>query len=67
VVRTQLKNVRESLLHFAYEVLRADDGTLLAEGETTHIVVNSKFERASLPEKYRRRLGVNAAEMQAKS
>lgn len=52
VVRTQLKNVRESLLHFGYEVLRADDSSLLAEGETTHIVVNSKFEKTVLPEKY---------------
>jgi acyl-CoA thioester hydrolase len=54
VVRTQLKNVRESLLHFGYEVLRADDGSLLAEGETTHIVVNSKFEKTVLPQKYAR-------------
>lgn len=67
VVRTQLKNVRESLLHFGYEVVRADDGTLLAEGETTHIVVNSKFEKTVLPEKYRQRLEVSAAEVQAKS
>ena len=52
VVRTQLKNVRESLLHFGYEVLRDGDGTLLAEGETTHIVVNSKFEKTVLPAKY---------------
>jgi acyl-CoA thioester hydrolase len=49
-----LKNVRESLLHFGYEVLRADDSTLLAEGETTHIVVNSKFEKTVLPQKYAR-------------
>jgi len=54
VVRTQLKNVRESLLHFGYEVSRSDDGTLLAEGETTHIVVNSKFEKTVLPQKYAR-------------
>ena len=57
VVRTELKNVRESLLHFGYEVVRAGDGTLLAEGETTHIVVNSKFEKTVLPEKYQAALG----------
>src|SRR5438094_8908590 len=39
IVHTHLKNVRESLLHFGYEVLRASDGVLLAEGETTHVVV----------------------------
>jgi acyl-CoA thioester hydrolase len=52
VVRTRLANVRSSLLHFVYEVARAGDGTLLAEGETTHIIVNDKFERRALPEKY---------------
>ncbi len=52
LVRTRLKNMRESLLHFAYEILRAGDQTLLAEGETTHIVVNSKFEKTQLPQKY---------------
>ena len=53
LVRTQLKNVRDSLLHFSYEVLRANDGTLLAEGETTHIVVKRNMEKKALPEKYR--------------
>lgn len=52
VVRTRLANVRSSLLHFAYEVARAGDGTVLATGETTHIIVNDKFERRALPEKY---------------
>jgi len=54
LIRTQLKNMRESLLHFGYEIVRAVDGTLLAEGETTHIVVNAKFEKTALPEKYRK-------------
>ncbi|MBI2678569.1 MAG: acyl-CoA thioesterase [Candidatus Koribacter versatilis] len=53
VIRARLKNMRESLLHFSYEIVRAADNTLLAEGETTHIVVNSKFEKTQLPEKYR--------------
>lgn len=50
-VRTRLVHVRGSLLHFKYEVLRAPDSTLLAEGESTHIVVDSKFEKTSLPAK----------------
>jgi acyl-CoA thioester hydrolase len=53
VVRTRLKNVRDSLLHFTYEVARSTDGTLLAEGETTHLVVDKNMERKALPEKYR--------------
>ena len=41
IVRTHLKGVRESVIHFGYELLRPDDGTLLAEGETTHIVTDA--------------------------
>ena len=52
VVRTQIKNVRSSLLHFSYEILREADRALLATGETMHIIVNSKLERTALPEKY---------------
>jgi acyl-CoA thioester hydrolase len=56
IVRTHLKNVRESLVHFGYELLRADDGTLLAEGETTHIVIDPQMRTTPLPEKYMRAL-----------
>ena len=52
VIRTRLANARNSLLHFAYEVLRAGDRTLLATGETMHIIVDNQFQRCSLPEKY---------------
>ena len=51
-IRTQLMNVRESLLHFGYEAIRDEDGALLAEGETVHIVVDSAFKRIHLPQKY---------------
>ena len=49
-LRTKLKNVRGSLLQFSYDVLREE--TLLAEGETTHIVVNARFEKVEIPEPY---------------
>lgn len=52
VVRTELKNVRNSLLHFSYEIFRERDRALLATGETMHIIVDEKFERRPLPEKY---------------
>jgi len=52
VVRTQIKNVRASLLHFSYEIFRETDRTLLATGETMHIIVDNKLERKALPEKY---------------
>ena len=52
VVRTRIANARQSLLHFTYEVLRAGDQALLATGETMHIIVDDKFQRRALPEKY---------------
>jgi acyl-CoA thioester hydrolase len=52
VVRTKLKSVRESVVHFSYELVRGENGALLAEGETTHIVTDSKFKIAALPDKY---------------
>jgi acyl-CoA thioester hydrolase len=52
IVRTHLKNVRESVVHFGYELVRASDGALLADGETTHIVTDKQMKTARLPEKY---------------
>jgi acyl-CoA thioester hydrolase len=52
IVRTHLKYIRESLVQFGYELVRADDGTLLAEGDTTHIVVGPGMKKVPLPEKY---------------
>jgi acyl-CoA thioester hydrolase len=52
IVRTHLKNIRESLIHFGYELLRAEDGALLAEGETTHIVIDREMKIISMPQKY---------------
>jgi acyl-CoA thioester hydrolase len=54
IVRTHLKNVRESLMHFGYELVRANDATLLAEGETTHIVTDAEMKVTAIPEKYMR-------------
>ena len=51
-MRTHLKNVRESMVHFGYELLRAGDNTLLAEGETTHIVIDREMKITAIPEKY---------------
>lgn len=52
LVRTRLKTVRESVIIFGYELCRAENGILLAEGQTTHIVTDSKMKVATLPERY---------------
>lgn len=52
IVRTHLKNVRESLVHFGYELVRVADDVLLAEGETTHVVTDAHMKKRAIPEKY---------------
>jgi acyl-CoA thioester hydrolase len=52
IVRTRLKKVRESVIVFSYELVRAGDRALLAEGETTHIVTDRSMKVSPLPEKY---------------
>jgi acyl-CoA thioester hydrolase len=52
VIRTFLRSVRDKVIHFGYELLSAANGSLLAEGETTHIVANAQMKPRRLPEKY---------------
>jgi len=52
VVQTRLTDVHRSLLRFRYQVFRVGEELLLAEGETTHLVVDDQLKRRSLPEKY---------------
>jgi len=52
VVRTYLKRVRSSVLHFGYEIFKADDHALLALGSTTHVVIDKDMKVIPLPDKY---------------
>jgi acyl-CoA thioester hydrolase len=52
IVRTHVKSVRESMIHFGYELVRASDGVVLAEGETTHIVIDREMKIVAMPGKY---------------
>ncbi len=52
VIQTRLMNVRDSLLHFGYEILRDADRTLLAEGESVHLVLDREFKRTRLSQRY---------------
>jgi len=56
LIETSTALVRGSLVKFAYRVLRKDsDGaapTLLAEGESTHVVCDDQMKKKPLPEKY---------------
>jgi len=52
IIRTHLKHIRESVVQFGYELVRANDGEFLAEGDTTHIVVDMEMKKTPLPGKY---------------
>ena len=59
-VRTALRDVRRRVLTFVYEVYRKSDETLLAEGETVHVITDLNGRPRALPEKYRELLKVGA-------
>ena len=56
LIETRPAMLRGSVLKFAYRILRkapeGEDQTLLAEGETVHVVCDDKLQRKPLPEKY---------------
>lgn len=52
LIRTRMVNLRGYLIHFGYEIIRDEDKTLLAEGESVHLVVGPDMQRCVLPEKY---------------
>jgi acyl-CoA thioester hydrolase len=52
IVQTTLLAARGAVIRFGYKVLRNDDGVLLCEGETTHVVVGKDMKKRSLPQKY---------------
>ena len=52
VVETEVAAMRSSVIKFRYRVVRAVDRQLLAEGESTHVVTDSKMQKRPLPEKY---------------
>jgi len=55
-VETRVVALRSSVIKFAYRLLRTNGEEaafqLLAEAETTHVVVNGKMQKRSLSEKY---------------
>lgn len=52
LVRTRVAELRSRAITFAYQVLRAADGALLAEGETAHVVMNQHGRARAFPPEY---------------
>ena len=52
VIETRVTGLRQSVIKFAYRMLRAATGELLAEAETVHVVVNMQMQKQSMPARY---------------
>ena len=52
IIQTWLEYLRDSLMRFRYKLVRKNDGQLLAEAESTHIVVGRDMKRTPLTPKY---------------
>jgi acyl-CoA thioester hydrolase len=59
VVQTTLLAARGPVIRFGYKILRVEDGVLLCEGETMHVVVGKDMKKRSLPPKYAERFAAH--------
>lgn len=55
-IRTRVAEMRTRTMRFVYEVYRESDDTLLAEGETLHVVTDTNKKVRSIPENYKQML-----------
>lgn len=55
-IRTHITELRRRSLRFGYEIVRAADAKVIAEGETGHVVTDSSGHVRSFPEGYAQRL-----------
>jgi acyl-CoA thioester hydrolase len=56
IIRTKVSDLRSRSLRFIYEIFRPSDETLLAEGETLHLVTDTDKKIRTFPETYKEKL-----------
>lgn len=56
IIRTHVAECRRRSLRFGYEIVRAEDDAVLAEGETTLVAIDSANRVRTIPERYREML-----------
>jgi acyl-CoA thioester hydrolase len=61
IVETTVTSVRGPVIRFGYRILRVEDGLLLCEGETVHVVLGRDMKRTRIPKKYAEILGAAAS------
>lgn len=52
-IRTAISDIKSRSIKFAYEIIRADDKTLVATGETHHVVTDHDKKVRIIPKNYR--------------
>lgn len=55
-IRTQVAEVRSRSIRFIYEIVRPEDGMLIAEGETLHLVTDRNKKVRLIPDNYKEML-----------
>lgn len=55
-IRTKVAELKSRTMRFVYEVFRESDQTLLAAGETMHVVTDPNKKVRSMPEIYRQKM-----------
>lgn len=64
-VRTKVAELKSRTMRFVYEVYRHADATLLAEGETLHVVTDAHKKVRSMPEIYKQKMLAESEEADA--
>jgi len=64
-IETRVVMARGPVVRFAYRIVRVEDGVLLCEGETVHVVVGRDMKRRKLPKKYEEILGAATSHAKA--
>ena len=54
VIKTGLAKATDRIIRYRYEIWSKDTGRLLATGETAHVVTDSQYRPARLPDAYRK-------------
>jgi len=64
IVETTVTQVRGPIIRFGYKILRLEDGLLLCEGETVHVVLGRDMKRRRIPKQYAEILGAAASDIE---
>lgn len=55
-IRTKIEELKSRTMRFVYQIFRESDQTLLAEGETMHVVTDANKKVRSMPEVYKQKM-----------